>query len=175
MSYDTVQFYNAALALLVGSTVGAFSFRLIPPLPAEWRVARLLRLTLRDLRRLAVAARPTRLTDWQSRIYGRLAELPGQATPLQRAHLVTALSVGVAIIKLRRAVCAQRANGELGRALAAFAGGDGRAAAAHLAALDRALAAVPGAAPVVLRTRAFALLLSGALDHHPEYFNTAAP
>jgi uncharacterized membrane protein YccC len=172
-NYDTVQFYNAALALVAGSTVGAFSFRLIPPLPPAWRAARLLRLTLRDLRRLATAATPTRLTDWQNRIYGRLAELPEQATPLQRAQLVAALSVGTSIIKIRRIDFPGEANTELERALTALADGNGQAAVARLAGLDRLLATAADTAPAILRARGFILLLSGALDHHPEYFNAA--
>jgi uncharacterized membrane protein YccC len=32
MTYDTVQFYNSALAIGVGSAAGAMSFRLLPPL-----------------------------------------------------------------------------------------------------------------------------------------------
>jgi len=172
-NYDTAQFYNGALALWAGSTLAAFSFRLIPPLPPAWRAARLLRLTLRDLQRLAISRTPTRLTDWQSRIYGRLAELPGQATPLQRAQLVAALSVGTAVIKLRRIDCPGEANAELQRALGAIAGGNGQAAVARLAAMDRLLATAVDTTPAMLRARAFILLLSQALDHHPEYFNVA--
>lgn len=172
-SYDTAQFYNAALALWAGSTLGAFSFRLIPPLSPAWRAARLLRLTLRDLQWLAISATPTRLTDWQSRIYGRLAELPQQATPLQRAQLVAALSVGTAIIKLRRIDCPGEANAELERALTDLADGNGQAAVVRLAAVDRMLATTEDTAPAMLRARAFILLLSQALDHHPEYFNVA--
>ena len=40
MSYDTLQFYNSALAILAGAGVAALSFRLIPPLsPAFGRAA----------------------------------------------------------------------------------------------------------------------------------------
>ena len=53
MSYDTLQFYNAALAIVIGSGVGALSFRLLPPLSPALRTRRLLALTLRDLRRVA--------------------------------------------------------------------------------------------------------------------------
>ena len=54
MNYDPEQFYNAALALVGGSTVGALAFRLLPPLSPAIRTRRLLSLTLRDLRRLAM-------------------------------------------------------------------------------------------------------------------------
>ena len=53
MSYDTLQFYNNALAIVGGSAAGALSFHLLPPLSPEFRTRRLLALTLRDLRRLA--------------------------------------------------------------------------------------------------------------------------
>ena len=55
MSYDTVQFYNTALAIVVGCSVAPLAFLLLPPLSPALRTRRLLALTLRDLRRLAVA------------------------------------------------------------------------------------------------------------------------
>src|SRR5262245_5404803 len=42
MTYDTVQFYNAALAIAGGSAAGALSFRLLPPLSPAKRTRRLL-------------------------------------------------------------------------------------------------------------------------------------
>src|SRR5262245_9114205 len=72
MSFDTLQFYNTALAIIGGAAAGVLSFRLLPPLPPAFRARRLLALTLRDLRRLA--ARPTTRTpgDWEASMYGRL-------------------------------------------------------------------------------------------------------
>jgi uncharacterized membrane protein YccC len=64
MSYDTVQFYNAALAIVAGSGAAAVSFRLLPPLSPEFRTRRLLALTLRDLRRLATGPIPRAPFDW---------------------------------------------------------------------------------------------------------------
>ncbi len=58
MSYDTVQFYNAALAIVAGLGAAALSFRLMPPLSPAFRTRRLLALTLRDLRRLASGSDP---------------------------------------------------------------------------------------------------------------------
>ena len=94
MSYDTVQFYNSALAIIAGSGVAAVSFRLLPPLPPAFRTRRLLALTLRDLRHLATGPIPSAPGDWEGRIYGRLAALPDTAQPLQRSQLLAALSVG---------------------------------------------------------------------------------
>ena len=56
MTYDTAQFYNSALGIFVGCVAAPLAFRLLPPLTAASRSKRLLALTLRDLRRLAIAA-----------------------------------------------------------------------------------------------------------------------
>jgi uncharacterized membrane protein YccC len=42
MIYNTLQFYNAALAVVTGSGAAAVSFRLLPPLPPAFRARRLL-------------------------------------------------------------------------------------------------------------------------------------
>jgi uncharacterized membrane protein YccC len=102
MSYDTLQFYNFALAINAGSGAGAVSFRLQPPLSPAFRTRRLLALTLRDLRRLAAGRASWAPDDWEGRIYGRLAALPDAAEPLQRSQLLAALAVGSEIIQLRR-------------------------------------------------------------------------
>src|SRR5271169_4274753 len=47
MTYNTEQFYNAALAIVAGVGAAAVSFRLIPPLSPAFRTQRLLALTLR--------------------------------------------------------------------------------------------------------------------------------
>ena len=64
MTYDTLQFYNTALALVVGCGIGALSFRLVPPLSPEFRAARLTAFALarpaparHDERRAACAGR----------------------------------------------------------------------------------------------------------------------
>jgi uncharacterized membrane protein YccC len=69
MTYDTAQYYNAALAIFVGCTAAAFSFRMLPPLSHALRTRRLLAFALRDLRRLAVDHLPPRPDDWESRMY----------------------------------------------------------------------------------------------------------
>ena len=65
MSYDPQQYYNAALAIIVGAGAGA----LVPPAAAvspALRTRRLLALTLRDLRRLATGPLPDTPSDWES-------------------------------------------------------------------------------------------------------------
>jgi uncharacterized membrane protein YccC len=56
MTYNTVQFYNLAVAIVAGAGTAALSFRLLPPLSPAFSTFRLLALTLRDLRRLATGA-----------------------------------------------------------------------------------------------------------------------
>ena len=89
-SYDTQQFYNTASAIVIGIGLGVCSFRLLPPLSPVFRTRRLLALTLRDLRRLATHAIPRTPADWEGRMYGRLAALPDEAQPLDRAEMVAA-------------------------------------------------------------------------------------
>jgi hypothetical protein len=97
MTYNPEAFYNAGLAIVFGAGFAALSFRLLPSLSPAFRTRRLLALTLRDLRRLAIdRSQP----DWQGHVHGRLTAMPDEATPLQRAQLVAALSVGSAIIHL---------------------------------------------------------------------------
>ena len=62
MTYNPEAFYNSSSAIVFGAGVGALSFRLIPPLSPAFRTRRLLALTLRDLRRLAIGHSPP---DWE--------------------------------------------------------------------------------------------------------------
>jgi uncharacterized membrane protein YccC len=177
MSYDTQQFYNAALAIVAGVGAAALSFRLLPPLSPALRTRRLLALTLRDLRRLARGPIPRRAFEWEGRIYGRLSALPEQAEPLQRAQLMAALSVGTEIIRLRRIAHRFNQDAELDAALDAVSKGDSSAAAERLSRLDQRLAALPNNRPgarVSLRARGSILAMSEALTQHAAYFDTGA-
>ena len=173
MSYDTGQFYNAALAIVAGIGAATLSFRLIPPLSPAFRTRRLLALTLRDLRRLATGPIPRTPDDWEGRVYGRLSVLPDEAQPLQRSQLLVALSVGAEIIQLRHAARRLNLGSDLDAALDAVARGDSAIATARLARLDAALAARPSAA--ALRARGSILALAEALTQHSAYFDTGAP
>ena len=180
MSYDTAAFYNSALAIVVGCAVAPLSFRLLPPLSPALRASRLLAVTLRDLRRLAIAPLPPGPEAWQSRMYGRLEALPDQADPLQRAHLLAALSAGAEITKLRFISSSLGLSPELNPALAAVAQGDPATARAWLGRLDRRLASHPGEdagdADLALRARAGILALSEVLaQHSDDYFDSGAP
>jgi uncharacterized membrane protein YccC len=177
MNYDPLQFYNATLAIIAGVGAAALGFRLLPPPSPALRTRRLLALTLRDLRRLATAAIAPTSSDWESRVYGRLAALPEDADPLQRAQLVAAVSVGAGILSLRRIARRFGPDIELDAALDAFAKGDTSAAAERLARLDRKLAAAPGAGPGArprLRMRGQIIAISETLDRHAAYFDSGA-
>lgn len=177
MSYDTAQFYNSALAIFVGCGIAPLAFRLLPPLSPALRAQRLLDRTLRDLRRLAIAPQLMRSEDWEARMYGRLAALPDQAEPLQRARLLAALSVGSEIIQLRHAAPDLGMAAELDGALAAFAQGRSGIAIDRLRQLDRSLADDTDAGPqtaTALRARSRILVVSEALAEHASYFETGA-
>jgi uncharacterized membrane protein YccC len=172
MSYDTEQFYNAALAILAGLSAAALSFRLLPPLSPAFRTRRLLALTLRDLRRLATGPIPWTADDWEGRIYGRLAVLPDAAEPLQRSQLLAALMVGTEIIRLRHISSSLGLDSDLDAALAAALATTG------LARLDDRLASLPDGgseASLALQARGSILAISEALIQHASYFDAGAP
>jgi uncharacterized membrane protein YccC len=178
MTYDTVQFYNTALAVFVGCSIGALAFRLLPPISSALRARRLLALSLRDLRRLAVSPLPTRPADWERRMYDRIAALPDEAEPLQRARLLAALSVGDDINQLRHQVRHLGAATELDAALASLARGDSTAAIARLHQLDRRLASDPDTGletDDALRVRGRIVAISDMLAEHGSYFDSRAP
>jgi len=177
MTYNTLQFYNTALSIVVGGGAAALSYRLLPPLSPSFRTRRLLTLTLRDLRHLAIGT-PRLREDWEGRMYSRLAVLPDEAEPLQRAELVAALSVGTEIIHLRRTVPRLGLGAELHSALADFARPDIAAARTRFAELDQRLASLPDSGlPKVLSPRARGRLLSirDALIQHRDYFDAGVP
>ncbi len=178
MSYDTMQFYNAALAIVAGTGAAALSFRLMPPLSPAIRTRRLLGLTLRDLRNLAMGPIPCAPGDWEGRIYGRLAALPDAAEPLQRSQLLTALAVGNGIIQLRRIVPQLGLGSDLDTALEALEQGNSAIATTRLVRLDELIAARPNAgseASLALRARGSILAISEALTEHTTYFDAGAP
>jgi uncharacterized membrane protein YccC len=173
MSYDLTQFYNRALAIVAGLGIAALSFRLLPPLSPAFRTRRLMTLTLRDLRRLAIGPIPRNPADWEGRMYSRLCVVPDAAAPLQRAQFVTALSVGSAIIQLRGTARLLGLDPELDAALEAIARGDSAMATTRLGQLDGALAARPDAA--CLQVRGSILAISEGLIQHATYFDAGAP
>jgi uncharacterized membrane protein YccC len=175
MSYDTEQFYNAALAIVAGVGTAALSFRLIPPLTPAFRTRRLLELTLRDLHSLAQGSIPYTPNDWQDRMYGRFSVLPDQAQPLQRSQLMAAFSVGTEIIQLRHIARRLELSTALDGALGALAQGRCATATVRLALVDQLLAARPGAPSEALLARGLILALSDAFTQHPSFFDAGMP
>jgi uncharacterized membrane protein YccC len=171
MSYDAAQFYNQALAIVVGTGAGAVAFRLVPPLTSAFRSRRLLALTLRDLRRLAAGRRQR---DWEGHIHARLAAMPEEATPLQRARLLAALSVGTEMERLRSLTDRLGLGADLAGALAAMARGDSMTAIVGLLELDQALADRAGVEPQTLHGRGDIVALTEVLAQHASYFDTGA-
>jgi len=174
MSYNTIQFYNTALAILAGCAAGALSFRLIPPLSPRLRSQRLLALSLRDLRRLA-ADSGRRQRSWEERLYSRIAGLPADAEPRQRAVLVTALTVGTSIVSLRHTAPQLGFAGEFGAALRYFSSGNCPATMMQLEAADHRLAALADDDELaVMRARGQLLAIHHALSDHRVYFESGA-
>ena len=178
MNYDTAQYYNSALAIVVGCGVAPLAFLLLPPLSPALRVRRLLAFSFRDLRRLAITAVLPTPDDWESRIYNRLAALPDQATPLQRAQLLALLSIGTEIIDLRQMATQLGTAAELDAALSDIALGHSTKAIEKLGQFDRRLASTRETgteATTVLRGRGRVLIISEALAEHGAYFDAGAP
>lgn len=174
MNYNTQQFYNTAIALPAGIAFAMLAMRLLPPMPPAMRAGRLLALTLRDLRRLAVARLPRSSEPWEARIFGRLSALPESVELLQAARLAAALSVGRQVIRLRRIAGRFGLDDALAPAIAALASGDAAAARRALDRFDQALAAVPDATPAArlrLRARGTTRALADTLNQHDSYFS----
>src|SRR5258707_1282053 len=178
MNYDTAQYYNSALAIVVGCGLAPLAFWLLPPLSPALRVRRLLAFSSRDLRRLAIASVLPTPDYWESRIYNRFTALPDQATPLQRAQLLAALSVGTEIIGLRQIATHLGTTAELDAALNYIALGHSTEAIAKLRQFDDRIASARETGTEVtmaLRGRGRILVISEALAEHGAYFDAGAP
>jgi hypothetical protein len=101
--------------------------------------------------------------------------MPDEAEPLQRAELLAAMSVGTAIIRLRRVGRRLNLCASIDGALEAFAHGDRHLSVARFAQLDQALASRSGATLAFIRERALMLAIVEALDQHAAYFDSGAP
>ena len=106
-------------------------------------------------------------------MYSRLFAVPDAAAPLQRAQLVTAVSVGSAIIQLRGIARRLDLGPELDAALEAMARGDSAMATTRLGQLNGALAAHPDAAG--LQVPGSILAISEGLIQHATYFDAGVP
>jgi hypothetical protein len=131
---------------------------------------------LHDLRRLAKGHVSWTAENWEGRLYGRLAALPGAAEPLQRSQLMAALAVGTEIIQLRRIASSLGLGPDLDAALEALAQGNSAIATTRLARLDHRLASFPESkASLALQARGSILAITEALIQHASYFEAGAP
>jgi hypothetical protein len=110
-------------------------------------------------------------TDWAGHIHGRLSAMPAEATPLQRAQVLAALSLGTEIILLRPLARQFGLGPDLEDALAAVSEGRSAIAIARMKRLDGALAGLGTTETAALRGRGSILVISDVLTKHPEYFD----
>jgi len=173
-SYDASQFWNNSIAILVGIAFGSLAMRILPPLAPAIRTSRLLALGLADLRRLAKRASSRgRDEDWESRGVARLLAIPEQAEAVERAELLSAVTVGREIVRFRCAAPRFVPGAAVDAALRAVAEGRSREAIDRIKNIDRQIAAVPPAESgkrIVLRLRASILVISGQLAQSGPYF-----
>ncbi len=163
MVFDPQNYLNTALGLVAGCLAGALAFMLIPHPSPQLRAQRLVDLSIRDLRRLAAGRRRWTFTQWQGRIYSRLAALPEDADPAQRSRLVATLPVGVQLIRLRQLSKHGRIGAEIRAFFDALAAGDLPRVRHILNVLDKEIASVPESEPGARgRMRARAMLLAVA-------------
>jgi uncharacterized membrane protein YccC len=175
MTYDPVQFYNSAVALLSGIGFAMLGLRLLPPMSQATRDRRLLALTLHDLRRLAWGRLPLTVAAWDQRNFGRLSAMQGEADLLPAAQLAAGLSLGGEIIRLRRISNRFGLAAEFARAMAAIASGDSATAIRELDRLDQALAGMPlagAAARYRLRGRGLIRSIGYSLRQFASYFDS---
>jgi uncharacterized membrane protein YccC len=178
MTYNTLAFYNVALAVFVGLGAAALAFSMVPPLSAELRVRRLLGRTLRELRQLASNRLELTSEAWEERIYNYLQALPEKTEPAARSDLLSALVVGNAIIRLRPIAGRFDLDQEFSVALDAVAQANTAAAIERLSDLDRKLDVIARTTPglrVRERARGSILVLSETLAQHQTYFETSPP
>ena len=174
MSYDTQSFYNSALALLLGNGVAALAFRLVPPPSPALRTCRLLRFALGELRSLAAGPIPRTNDPWEHRINGKIRAMPDAATARDWGQLLTALSIGTAMLELRRAARELEIASEVDSAIETFAQGRSALTAARLAQVDERLAARSVDPAPSLRARASILVIQEALTSQSSYFDSGA-
>jgi uncharacterized membrane protein YccC len=177
ISYDSVQFYNSALAIIAGAGASTLAFRLIPQASLAFRAARLLALTLRDLREMTTTPTIRTRSAWESAVYARLSAFPQQADSLQRSRLLVALSVGSEVIRLRRIARRLGESAQIDAALKPLVWGKSALAREKLDRLDNALSTLPAAGrkrTLVLRAQGCIRAISEGLLRHQVYFDSRA-
>jgi uncharacterized membrane protein YccC len=174
--YDQQTFFNSALAIVSGAIVAMVFLRLIPPLGPVLRTRRLLDLSLRDLRRLAIRPRVYESGAWIGLLSRRLEAMPQQATLEEIARLVAVLSVGEAIIHLRKLRTFVAGKEELDQALACLAAGNLSGTRRELVRFtkEQQKGGVREAL-VGMRARAAAKAIMAALAQRTQFFSSSTP
>jgi uncharacterized membrane protein YccC len=176
MSYNTLSFYNVALAFLASISLVPLAIRLLPPISPAVRARRLLTFALRSLRRVATGEQLPAPDVWSGRVYSQLAALPESADPQQRSQLLGALSASGDILQLRQMAAPLKIDEELDAAFSAIARGNIELAKAKLTCLDRQLASDSGHSTAMLeRARARILALSETLGQYSRFFHAGVP
>jgi uncharacterized membrane protein YccC len=173
-TYDLAAFLNNGVAVVAGTIVGCLWMALLPAIPAAWQTQRLLALSVRDLRRLAVRRRWLSRADWTSLISCRLAGLPTSASQEQLAQLLAALSSGEAVIQLRDWRRTFVATDHLDCALAALSAGNIPGTRYWLAKFVTTLSESEGSL-VALRGQAAVSVIEDALARHAAFFADDPP
>lgn len=173
MTFDPVEFLNVVFGLLAGCVAGGIALLVIPHPSAHARAQRLIDLSMRDLRRLAAGKRRSTFSQWQGRIYSRLAALPEEADPVQRSLLVAILSIGMQLIRLQHLSRHGRVGAEISEVQTALAEGDLPRLQHALEVLDKEIASIPDTQPGArgrMRARAMLLAIAEAVERQRDYF-----
>jgi uncharacterized membrane protein YccC len=175
-AYDLASFLNNGVAVVAGTIVACLWMALLPAVPANWRTRRLLALSVRDLRRLAVHRRWLSRADWTSLVSCRLAAMPTTATEEQLAQLVATLSCGEAVIQLRDWRRTFVGADHLDCALAALGAGNIPGTRYSLAKFVAMLSESDASGSLAaLRGQAAASVIADAFAHHSAFFVDAPP
>jgi uncharacterized membrane protein YccC len=169
-TYDLKAFLNSALPILAGTIIAAVSLRIIPPVPPDFQVRRLVTLSLRDMRRLASKNRISNRAVWTSHLSRRLADLPEPASLTNVARLVAILSVGKAIIQIRENYDNLEYHEPLTNGLNSIAHGDVAGARSAFAQFERCCE--KDALQKHLSVRISAAVIEESLVRHPDLFGS---
>lgn len=164
VAYDPAGYFNTASAIFAGSAAGTLFFVVLPPPGPEWRAGRLIRLSVRDLRRLMRCGRRPDDRHWRALLTRRLESMPPQASPEQHGTLLALLAMGMAIQQLRASVTDGEAATALATALTALAAGRTDAALAQMETVAGRAGTSGSAAS--LPVRAQVAVLSEAVARH---------
>ncbi|QTL04384.1 FUSC family protein [Aquabacter sp. L1I39] len=175
VAYDPAGYFNVAFAIFAGSAAGTLFFIILPVMEPAQRAARLIRLSVRDLRRLSRDPGGSLSRRWQALLTRRLESLPPQASLEQDGTLLALLAMGLAVIKLRAAVGGGAGDRTLAEALAALAQGRPTAALHHLEALTAPAATTPAPALVWAEVQAEVAVLAEAILAHTALLGPREP